>query len=68
VRLGRVAHVRHPELGLVREFARLVRIEDAAVPPHRLAPGLGEHTAEILAQFGVGDAEIAAMRAREEIR
>ncbi|MDB5448738.1 MAG: dddD [Phenylobacterium sp.] len=62
-RLGRVAHVRHPEKGEVREIGRLVRISDAEIVPHRLAPGLGAHSDEILQLVGCTASEIAGFRA-----
>jgi crotonobetainyl-CoA:carnitine CoA-transferase CaiB-like acyl-CoA transferase len=66
--IGRVAEVRHAERGLVREFARFLRISDAAVPPHRAAPCLGEHSAEVLAMVGYTPGEIDALRTAGSIR
>jgi crotonobetainyl-CoA:carnitine CoA-transferase CaiB-like acyl-CoA transferase len=67
-RVGRVAEVVHPVLGAVRELDVLVRITDAARVPHRLAPGLGEHTDEILAEIGCSEAEITSLRAEGAVR
>jgi crotonobetainyl-CoA:carnitine CoA-transferase CaiB-like acyl-CoA transferase len=61
---GRVAECVHPEEGLIRELALLVRVSGAATPPHRLAPNLGEHTDAVLASFGYSDERIQSMRAR----
>lgn len=47
-RVGRVAEVVHADKGKVRELHVLVRVSDAEQVPHRLAPGLGEHTDEVL--------------------
>ncbi len=66
-RLGRVVEARHPEKGKVRELARLVRISGAKLPHHRLAPGLGEHSKEILAWLGYTPDRIADLQARGEI-
>lgn len=66
--MGRVAEVTHAELGQVREIAKLVRISDAEIVPHRLAPGLGEHSEEILTWLGYSEAEIASLRARGDVR
>ena len=67
-RTRRVAEVPHPRDGHVRELDQLVRITDATVPPHRLAPELGEHTDEVLARVGYHDARIAALHARGSAR
>jgi len=61
-RLGRVAEVRHPEKGNVREIGHLVRISDAEVTPHRLAPGLSAHAGEILRMLGCTPAQIEGFR------
>ena len=66
--LGRVAEVEHPTLGRVREISHLVRVSDADVAPHRLAPGLGEHTDDILRWLSYKPDEIAALRDRGAIR
>jgi crotonobetainyl-CoA:carnitine CoA-transferase CaiB-like acyl-CoA transferase len=65
---GRSAELPHPTQGHVRELAVLVRVSDAAVPPHRLAPELGQHTDEILGWLGYSAAQIAELRARRAAR
>jgi crotonobetainyl-CoA:carnitine CoA-transferase CaiB-like acyl-CoA transferase len=67
-RVGRVAEVVHPVLGAVRELDVLLRVSDAARVPHRLAPGLGEHTDEILAHLGCSPDEITSLRAQGAVR
>ncbi len=67
-RTGRVAEVADPERGNVRELAVLVRVSDADVPPHRLAPELGEHSDEILTWLGYKPDEIAELRGRGAVR
>jgi crotonobetainyl-CoA:carnitine CoA-transferase CaiB-like acyl-CoA transferase len=67
-RTGRVAECGHPTKGNVREIGVLVRVSDARVPAHRLAPELGEHSAEILRDAGYSDEEIAALRARGAVK
>jgi crotonobetainyl-CoA:carnitine CoA-transferase CaiB-like acyl-CoA transferase len=65
---GRTANCSHPEWGIVREVASLVRVSDAGTVVHRGAPGLGEHTDEILAWLGYDDGRVASLRARGVIR
>ena len=50
--VGRVAERSHEQLGNVRELEVLVRVSDTESTPHRLAPGLGEHTDELLTELG----------------
>jgi crotonobetainyl-CoA:carnitine CoA-transferase CaiB-like acyl-CoA transferase len=67
-RLRRVAEVAHPTLGNVRELDVLLRVTDTSAPPHRLAPGLGEHTDLLLAELGCTPDEIAELHARGAVR
>jgi crotonobetainyl-CoA:carnitine CoA-transferase CaiB-like acyl-CoA transferase len=67
-RTGRVAECADPDLGHVREIAQLVRVSDAEVPEHRLAPRLGEHTDEILSWLGYTPEEITEVRLRGAAR
>jgi crotonobetainyl-CoA:carnitine CoA-transferase CaiB-like acyl-CoA transferase len=57
-----------PALGVIREIAQLVRVSDAAVEPHVLAPELGQHTDEVLSEIGYSAADIDKWRARGAIR
>jgi crotonobetainyl-CoA:carnitine CoA-transferase CaiB-like acyl-CoA transferase len=59
--LGLAWTVQHPQLGpidLVRSPMGLAGVE----PPRRPTPERGEHTAEVLAEFGVGAEELAELR------
>ncbi|RAI58717.1 CaiB/BaiF CoA transferase family protein [Roseicella frigidaeris] len=61
--LGLEWPVEHPSLGtlnLVRSPMTLEGVE----PPRRPTPERGEHTAEVLAEFGVSAEELAALRAK----
>jgi crotonobetainyl-CoA:carnitine CoA-transferase CaiB-like acyl-CoA transferase len=58
-----VAELPHPTEGKVREPDQYLRVTDATLPPHRLAPGLGEHTVEILADLGYTPEQIAELSA-----
>jgi len=67
-RAGRVAEVTHPRKGRFREFSNLVRVSDAETKAYRLAPGLGEHSDEILAANGYTAEQIAGLRSSGAIR
>jgi len=67
-RTGRVAELPHPGKGKVREVAHLVRVSDADVRPHRLAPELGADTDAILASLGYSHDAISELRQSGAIR
>ncbi|MDB5446371.1 MAG: dddD [Phenylobacterium sp.] len=67
-KIGRVTETHHPEKGKVRELARLVRISGSQLPPYKLAPGLGEHSEEILGWLGYTPEQLAALKATGDIR
>jgi crotonobetainyl-CoA:carnitine CoA-transferase CaiB-like acyl-CoA transferase len=62
--IGRVAELPHPTKGNVREIAKMVRISNAGVPPHRLAPELGADSEKVLEDLGYSGGEITQLRAR----
>lgn len=59
---GLFATVEHPRAGPIRTLAPAIAFSTHPRPPLRGAPGLGEHTAEVLRGFGVGEAEIEGLR------
>jgi crotonobetainyl-CoA:carnitine CoA-transferase CaiB-like acyl-CoA transferase len=67
-RSGRVAECTGPDGRRVREIAVLMRVSDATTEEHRLAPGLGEHTDQILALAGYTPEAVAELRSRQVIR
>jgi crotonobetainyl-CoA:carnitine CoA-transferase CaiB-like acyl-CoA transferase len=67
-RIGRVAEVAHPTLGLVRELGQLMRVSGCAQVPHRLAPELGDHSETILAECGFDDTTIAQLKKKGVVR
>jgi crotonobetainyl-CoA:carnitine CoA-transferase CaiB-like acyl-CoA transferase len=66
-RTRRVAELEHPTEGRVREPDQYLRISHAAIPDHRLAPELGEHTVSILQWLGYDPAHIDALADRGAI-
>ena len=58
---------RHPVLGEVDVVRNAVNIEGVSPMPYRHAAERGEHTDEVLAEFGFTPGEIAGMRARNVI-
>lgn len=65
---GYVAPFAHPVLGNVPIPGYPVRFSAQAAGTLRAAPGIGEHTEEILGELGYGAAEIARMRDSGAVR
>ena len=63
-----MAETLHPKDGWVREIDQLVRVSDASVVVHRIAPELGQHTDAVLRSAGCSDAQIDDLRARGAVR
>ncbi|HKC08801.1 MAG TPA: CoA transferase [Methylomirabilota bacterium] len=59
---GILADFEHPGVGHYRGMAHPVRFGDGPPPAPFTAPRLGQHTREILADFGYSDEEIARLR------
>ena len=56
--------VEHPTEGRIRRVAVPTTWTDSQPTPSRNAPGLGEHSAEILKELGYSDADIATLIAQ----
>ncbi len=57
----------HPSAGRVRLVASPMKFSATPVQYRRAPPLLGEHTAEVLKEFGLGADEVAALRAARAI-
>ncbi|WP_419841014.1 CaiB/BaiF CoA transferase family protein [Candidatus Poriferisodalis sp.] len=60
--LGMAAPVHHPTLGDIRVVRNATQIDGVSGAIRRPSPAQGEHTEEILRQFGLDPDEIAALR------
>src|SRR5271155_2047619 len=60
--MGIVEEVEHPKAGRLRQGRNAARFSGTPASIRRPAPGLGEHTDEILAEAGYSAAEIAELR------
>lgn len=50
--------VTHPSLGALTNLGTPLKLSDTPLNPHRRAPLLGEHTVQVLREFGFTDAQI----------
>ena len=64
--LGLAWTVEHPKLGAIDLVRSPMQIEGAE-PPRRPTPERGEHTEEVLTEFGLSAAEIAGLRGKGAI-
>jgi len=56
-----VLETEHPVLGRLRTLGSPIKLSETPADPSRRAPLLGEHTEEVLREFGFSDAEIDAL-------
>jgi crotonobetainyl-CoA:carnitine CoA-transferase CaiB-like acyl-CoA transferase len=59
---GIVSHLVHPTFGQYGIVGNPVAMSRTPPVPSRYAPGLGEHTDEVLADFGLSSEEVAQLR------
>ncbi|MSQ37741.1 MAG: CoA transferase [Chloroflexi bacterium] len=65
---GFFTDLRHPTIGTVHGLGTPLRLTGTPPRLQRAGPLLGEHTAEVLAELGLGRAEIDALAARGTVR
>lgn len=61
--MGMITSYEHPRAGTVRVVAPAVKMSETPATIERPAPLVGQHGREILAEFGLGQDEIAALEA-----
>ncbi len=61
---GMVVELRHPKLGRIRQMGVPVQLSATPGRVVRPAPMLGEHTEEVLREYGFGPEEVAELRAK----
>ena len=64
---GMLAEVRHPTAGMLRLLGRPVKFPGAEQAPLQASPLLGEHGEEVLRELGLGEEELAGLRAKRVI-
>ncbi len=58
--MGAITHYRHPTAGEIRVVAPAVKMSRTPAAVERPAPLVGQHSEEILAEYGFSEAEISA--------
>ena len=64
---GAVVERQDARRGRIRTLSPPVKLSGTPTSVERLAPALGEHTDEVLREFGVADVEMEALRAARVI-
>jgi len=62
--LGMAHPVEHPTLGPISILGQAVKLSATPFEVHRAAPEAGEHTAEVLQEFGISAEEIVSLKKR----
>ena len=59
--MGAFATIEHPEVGAIETLSTPFQIRGADVGPRGPAPAVGEHTQEVLAEYGLSSEEMAEL-------
>jgi crotonobetainyl-CoA:carnitine CoA-transferase CaiB-like acyl-CoA transferase len=62
-----IEEIDHPQAGRIRHTRPAARFDRTAARIRGFAPTLGQHTDEVLAEIGIGQTEISALRAANTI-
>ena len=65
---GLVTTLQHPVVGRYRTMTKPIKLSDTPGPEPTAAPTMGQHTDEILADFGFTKGQIAALHERGVVR
>jgi crotonobetainyl-CoA:carnitine CoA-transferase CaiB-like acyl-CoA transferase len=65
--LEAAAEVRHPQLGTIRIVNQAVKLTRTPASMARATPEKGEHTEEVLKEYGFTDGDIARLRSQQAI-
>ena len=60
--------IEHPTLGRMKSLGSPLKMSATPTNPRRRAPMLGEHTEEVLREYGFSESEISALREAGAIR
>ena len=63
-----VLETEHPVLGRLRTLGSPIKLSETPADAHRRAPLLGEHTDEVLEEFGFSEQEIASLHRSGAVR
>ncbi|HEY5899380.1 MAG TPA: CoA transferase [Burkholderiales bacterium] len=62
--LGAAGEVDHPKLGRIRILSQAVKLSRTPATLKTATPEIGQHTAEVLAEIGYSEAEVAQLRSQ----
>lgn len=66
--VGMFPEIEHPTEGTIRQARPPARFSESPASIHRMPPGLGQHTRELLASLGYSDADIDGLIAANAVK